>query len=549
MTIESNHDNDLGLVGLQEKMKAMKIIEVKNERNSGNTSLNNKNGNNSSLFSQIRNWSSSAATPTAAAADTTKLISEELLKLNLDDRNAIYEEIHGVRTLCPDELSPELVDNLLEEMSTELCLLPPNLKSVYKQTQNLKSPSYVNERNFRLRFLRAELFNARKAALRFANFLETALVMFGPQGLQRPIRLSDFNRKELRVLNSGRIQMIPYRDRGGRRVIVGLPPYDHDRFDHKTKAKIYFYLWFVASEDIETQRNGIVVVIIHNPAITDASTTSSKGGYQNTPSQDTRSVPSVQWASTYANYRGSLPVRMCANHLCTPDTPYYQMVQTFFALMMRSEGRCRMKVHVGQDTENLYELNGYGIPVDQFPITETGKIKTTHLKKWIQLRKSVENINSDLGRNYSSIIECPRSNDVVFRPSQSVMSHVGNAIFRSLVESKHYEHSIAATREAKMDITQSVIDDVRRREGRFLVWNDTTWWTEMNDEKQIYAKIAIFFRNSKVSANAKYNRQTTLSSTYAFAGGASRDDKRRKVSSDDENNEAAQHNACFGFKW
>jgi len=547
MTIESNHDNDLGLVGLQEKMKAMKITEVTNE-NSDNTTTNNKTGNNSSLFSQIRNWSSSAVTPTAAAADTTKLISEELLKLNLNDRNAIYEEIHGVRTLCPDELSPELVDNLLKEMSTELCLLSPKLKSVYQQTQNLKSPSYVNERDFRLRFLRAELFNSRKAALRFANFLETALVFFGPQGLQRPIRLSDFNRQELRVLNSGRIQLMPYRDRGGRRVIVGLPSYDHDRFDHKTRAKIYFYLWFVASEDIETQRNGIIVIIIHNPAITDVSTTSSKGGYQKTPSIDTRTVPSVQWASTYANYRGSLPARMCANHLCTPDTSYYQIVQAFFALMLRSEERCRMKVHVGQHTENLYELNGYGIPVDQFPITETGKIKTTNLKKWIQLRKSVESINSNPGRTFSSIIECPRSNDVVFRPSQSVMSHVGNAIFRSLVESKHYEHNIAATREAKMDITQSVINDVRRRKGRFLVWNDTTWWTEMNNEKQIYTKIATFFRNSKVSANAKYNRQTTLSSTYAFAGGAS-NDKRRKVSPDGGNDGVAQNNACFGLKW
>ena len=105
MTIESNHDNDLGLVGLQEKMKAMKVTEVTNEENSDNTTTNNKTGNNSSLFSQIRNWSSSAVTPTAAAADTTKLISEELLKLNLNDRNAIYEEIHGVRTLCPDEVS------------------------------------------------------------------------------------------------------------------------------------------------------------------------------------------------------------------------------------------------------------------------------------------------------------------------------------------------------------------------------------------------------------------------------------------------------------
>ena len=64
-----------------------------------------------------------------------------------------------------------------------------------------------------------------------------------------------------------------------------------------------------------------------------------------------------------------------------------------------------------------------------------------------------------------------------------MMSHAGNSMFRSLVESKHYEHSIAATREAKMEITRSVIGDVKRRNGRFLVWNNTTWWNEMKDEK------------------------------------------------------------------
>jgi len=73
----------------------------------------------------------------------------------------------------------------------------------------------------------------------------------------------------------------------------------------------------------------------------------------------------------------------------------------------------------------------------------------------------------------------------------------------------------------------------------------------MKDEKQIYVKIAIFFRNSKVSANAKCNRQTTLSSTYAFAGSASRNYKRRKVSSDDGKNDdvTTQQETCFGLKF
>ena len=207
---------------------------------------------------------------------------------------------------------------------------------------------------------------------------------------------------------------------------------------------------------------------------------------------------------------------------------------------------------LGQDVENRYQLNGYGIPLDQFPITETGKIKTTNFKKWIQLRKNLEDVNSEIGRNHMSIVECPRSNDVVFRPSQSTMCHPGNVMFRSLVESKHYAHDVATSREAKIDITKGVIQDIKNTGGRFLVWNISSWWTELIDETQIYSKTAVFFRNSKVSANARNNRQTSRSSTYVFAGESiSRDDKRRRITSSDEDdgNDSSDDDgcACFGI--
>lgn len=345
--------------------------------------------------------------------------------------------------------------------------------------------------------------------------------------------MADFTREELRVFNRGRIQLLPYRDRAGRRVIVGFPPQgDHDQVNHLTRAKIHIYLWFVASEDIETQRKGMVLIIYHDPNITNSSTSpNSKDHTAPNDGQDTRALPNSAWVRTYKKYlmAGRL-VRQCAFHLCTPDTPYYHFIQLYCTLLAEPEIRCHMKFHVGRDIENRYELTGYGIPLDQFPVTETGKIKTNHFRKWIKLRKSLESASSHLAQNPSEIIECPRINDVVFRASQSVMSHGGNHFFRGLVESKHEEHDMAATREKKMNITRGVIEEVRKRNGRFLVWDNKTWWTEMKDEKQIYARIAIFFRNSKVSANAKINRQTTLSSTYAFAGeGGSTDDRKRKI--------------------
>ena len=207
----------------------------------------------------------------------------------------------------------------------------------------------------------------------------------------------------------------------------------------------------------------------------------------------------------------------------------------------------------GQDIENHYQLNGFGIPLDQLPITESGKIKTTHFKKWIQLRKNMEAPDGKLGRiDLQSIIECPGLNDVVFRPSQSTMCHPGNVRFRGLVESKHFEHSIANSREAKIKITNGVIQEVKNFGGRFLVWNNLTWWTEITEEKQIYSKIAVFFRNSKVSAKAKSNHQSTKSSTYIFTGNGINGiakDKRRRIddSSSDSDSDSNTEEPCACF--
>jgi hypothetical protein len=106
---------------------------------------------------------------------------------------------------------------------------------------NTGGSSYINDDSFKIRFLHLELFNAKKAAIRLANFVQVVFELFGSQTLRRPLHLSDFTREELRVFNRGRIQLLPYRDRAGRRVIVGFPPQgDHDQVNHLTRVSFSF---------------------------------------------------------------------------------------------------------------------------------------------------------------------------------------------------------------------------------------------------------------------------------------------------------------------
>jgi hypothetical protein len=195
--------------------------------------------------------------------DTGPLINKEMLKYNLNERNAIYEEIHGVGSLCPEE-SDEMIEAALKDLEREMEALPSNQKVVYEQSHsrlstttndsnsnsnhqnkntNKTETTYIHGRDFKLRFLRAELFDAHKAACRMALFLETLLDLFGPQVLERPVNLSDFSKKEMKVLNAGRLQLLPYRDRGGRRVLVGIPSQDHSRYEALTRVSPILYIY------------------------------------------------------------------------------------------------------------------------------------------------------------------------------------------------------------------------------------------------------------------------------------------------------------------
>ena len=149
-------------------------------------------------------------------------ISRELLRLSLTDRNAIQEEMHGVRCFAPKE-SPEMIQKSLEAFWVSFSALPEEKKVTFKKCQlSAKSnpDHYAFQPSFLLRFLRYELFNVQKAAIRYANYLDFALKLYGEVVLQREFRFSDFNKDEIKGIRKGCVQLLPIRDQSGRRVIA-----------------------------------------------------------------------------------------------------------------------------------------------------------------------------------------------------------------------------------------------------------------------------------------------------------------------------------------
>jgi hypothetical protein len=170
--------------------------------------------------------------PDVDPKEVDDLLSRELQQMSFQKRSAIQEEIHGVHDAAVVE-TPEMIESALQKLAQELDgVIPDPKKAAYIQARSMPS-SYVTRDDFRLRFLRSELFDVSKAAEKIVGFLELLLEHYGEVALQRPIRLSDLGKDAMDVLRAGQtMQMLPFRDRSGRRILTvvadfGLQ-YDYD---------------------------------------------------------------------------------------------------------------------------------------------------------------------------------------------------------------------------------------------------------------------------------------------------------------------------------
>ena len=341
------------------------------------------------------------------------VLARQKLLLSFQDRNDINEEIHGVQSMACEE-TPELIEDSLRLLFIELQNLSSHFQTIYQQAcvdvmaedqfdDNLFSgheipsvasnisPCYVKSRNFQLAFLRCEFFDAKKAALRFSKYLELVYDLFGEEALRRPLRVDDFRSKEeIEVLDAGFQQLLPFRDRCGRRVLfihgdMNLPSsslMDRSILSKGPAMKVLLYLWSVLIEDERSQRRGLVIVfwpryIDHSiPQISEQATEptfartsgSKKKGNPKRNSRKPRKfnrgteddkrrlstlVPDANARSTGIRFFDAVPVRICAIHVCLHDAPFLRLVRNMTLFLLGENLRNRMKSHDGKKTKPM----------------------------------------------------------------------------------------------------------------------------------------------------------------------------------------------------
>jgi len=452
--------------------------------------------NNSEVYDSLYHLKKMSPGPSTAASPESvdSLLAKEFLTLAFKDRNAIHEEIHGVSCLTPEE-TPDSIHSSLEKLDYEISKIPVEDKTMYSLSQNRygskksseKGGSYVNDTDFRVKFIRILAFDSAKAARKLVTFLDVVVDLFGEYALQRPIRLSDFSEEELQVFRVGNLQLLPFRDRSGRRIIAGVEGLGL-QFNTRLRFKILYYLLWTAAEDFETQSKGIVVIIWPVPHV----------AMEHFKQRDQDIQLQKKWLF-------GTPVRVAAFHFCVPANPFVNALRMLLVLTLNKVMRSRLKFHVGQAIELQYRVKSYGIPIDHIPLTGTGNVKTQNLRVWMKVRSALEYPTEE---STGTIVECPGSNDVLFRPSKLIKGHPGNVKFHSLIEYYH-EEGLGITAASK-----KIIADIIKGNGRILVWEKRGWWQVVTDPGQMKFKVSVSYRDYKKKNKGK--TQIYKSSTYAF---------------------------------
>ena len=394
-----------------------------------------------------------------------KLWAKELYELSLKERETINNEVHGVllsdmHTNPDKEWSEEqysfYLDAFQKEIDTNVTFAD---KQSYLKGVGLGS-SYILSNDFRMGFIRTEHYNIENAIRRYCRCLDSLLEYFGECALMRPLLMSDLTKKEAKFLREGYVQILPSRDRLGRRILVQLGSYGGSQYSLVEKLRVNMYWCFaVISVDITTQRLGVVSIASFTHEAEEAMR------------EGARTIPKI-----IKQFFAAIPLRWAAAHFCIPDDPLFRILQALVIFFLGLHGRKMLRIHTGTPLECDYTLRSFGIPTHDIPRTHTHKIKVKNHNRFIKVRRAVDAfVEKAIASNEVAFmrfpgIECPEVNCVIF--GKYAWDHPGNIEFRGLLR----EMFVGKERHADLSdhmhsMVKHVIVESFYRKFRFLMYD------------------------------------------------------------------------------
>eukprot|EP00538_Stauroneis_constricta_P013129 CAMPEP_0119557070 /NCGR_PEP_ID=MMETSP1352-20130426/8844_1 /TAXON_ID=265584 /ORGANISM="Stauroneis constricta, Strain CCMP1120" /LENGTH=578 /DNA_ID=CAMNT_0007604111 /DNA_START=81 /DNA_END=1817 /DNA_ORIENTATION=+ len=419
------------------------------------------------------------------------VIDEDLKNLSLNEREEVYEEIHGVKERRNE--TPDFINECLQQLEKEL-KRHSNMNAPYSRALFLNK-KYV--KSLELMFLRSVEYDVPKTAQKLLLHFEKKMEWFGHEKLTRDIRYSDLDDDARESLRIGVSALFPnVVDTIGRP--IHFVPYNVDLSDPLAKCHTYagwYKLMAIIQRDEDYQKKGVVVVFYSHGA---------------TMQHILDGFKFHQFNSWLAD---ATPLRVSALHMCLPN----EFLRPLFGAALHfssPEVRQRMKMHYGSIIECQYELNSYGIPTQIMPMEgEGGTMRYDFIASCLaemeqhDARKDQIDLIARRGDSGNEVlINEIREVDVLVGKGPQFQWFPGNIALMNIVKELKPRH-MASDRLGKKQVAAEALQRVRQSGGRFLErYKDTGWWIATK-EQQNHEKCAMLFRNLTKRAREAQRKQ------------------------------------------
>lgn len=274
----------------------------------------------------------------------------------------VYGQVHPVET-------PALLEAKLAELEVELGNIPVEEKMEWLEAQakcGQDYPALVGD-DFKLQFLRCEVFNADLAAKRLVKYWKKRLEIFGPQKAYLPISLDKTLEDDEVAINLGVMTLLDAEDPTGRSLVYWDPSHlDSTKYTTESMVRAFWYVLHAALEPVAAQQRGIIILV------------------------DPQRASMSQFDSTIGKLfmsamSGVLPLRLSAVHICHP--PYFvNLVLPLVKLFMPERLQKRIQFHSGSDVPTKLATD-FGLTADTLPVELGGSLVVNHMD-WLAKRRA-----------------------------------------------------------------------------------------------------------------------------------------------------------------
>lgn len=165
----------------------------------------------------------------------------------------VYGQVH------PEE-TDEMITEKLQAFEAELEKLPEDSKKSMLEAQE-KCPDQTTK-EFKLMFLRSEVFNADLAAKRYALYWDKRIDVCGPEKAFLPFTLSGALKDDEAALSIGFANFLAgFTDPLGRGIMYFEPAkQDRTKYTRESMTRAVWYMLHAALESVDAQKHGVIFI-------------------------------------------------------------------------------------------------------------------------------------------------------------------------------------------------------------------------------------------------------------------------------------------------